>query len=483
MTVVESLEELYNYTSPSDKEMVYVRGYLNDEDGGGGFFIFDAVSKLEPFYQNIAPDSRNPKSPYASFEAMLKIGYNANYDGMVCKSQTNPNGNWTRQWDRGKLNLRWFGARPSGSDVSPALNAALKYAQFDIAIRQRDSKGTYLQPPQFFPPINTYNNSAYTRPGKTIFIPSGRYYFRTFISTIKYGVVIEGEGNMGTSPHGTRLLIAHEYNNPATINVLPVANEKGAFFRFYANGSNNSGGGLKDLSIDIPDLNGVNDFDANIVSLISEETSCVDSNGNIVYCPSVSKWKGENLVFTLNAKAKRAIIMESNQNDQNGEYSGRRRIRDASLINCWFAGASVDGETVRATQASGLHIIGGFFSSGLGAVNDENPNLPPPTVLPGIFLSDCANIHLNGVDLTHGEIYIHKRSRHINIDCRFGRLLIYDGVEKEHIDLQVSKRYVLNPRKLPDYLDRKNAPSGYKCYNNTHEIEQDTTWLHKPLNT
>ncbi|EDP96858.1 hypothetical protein U8527_00925 [Kordia algicida OT-1] len=496
MNVVESFEELYNYASPSDKEMVYMRGYLNDEDGGGGFFIFDAKSSLEPFYQSNTPNARNPKSPYASFEAMLKIGYNANYDGMVCKSKTNPNGKWTRQWDRGKLNLRWFGARPSGSDASPAVNAALQYAQFDIAIRQRDGKGKYVNPPKFNPPIHTFNNRAYTRPGKTIFIPSGRYYFHTFISTIYYGVVFEGEGNMGTSAHGTRLLIFHRYNdfnfanpNNPKESILPQNNDKGAFFRYVANGSNNAGGGLKNLTVDVPLLfipeeeknnpKYINAYDANIVSLLSTETSCVDKNGYKTDCPAVAKWTAENIVFTLNARAKRAIFMESCQ-----KGSGLRwRIRDTTLINCWFAGASIHGETVFAKQSSGLHVIGGFFASGLGAVNRKDRNLPPERVKPGIFLDDCANTHLTGVDLTHGEIYIHKKSRFINIACRFGKLLIYDGPEKEHIDLQVSKRYVLNPRKLPDYLDRKNAPSGYICFNNAQEIEDDATWLHNSLNS
>jgi len=483
MTVVESLLKLYVHPSPSDKDIIYVQGFWNGDDGGGGFFIFDASSNLNPVYK--AANTTNPQV----FNDILGVGYSANYDGMVCKSSShiNSDGRWIRQWDRGKLNLRWFGARPSGTDTSLAFNAALKYAQFEpqpsFIPNPNAGPDKPNEPNQIpNPNITLFDHQLNTRPGKTIFIPSGRYYFNTFISTITYGVVIEGEGNMGTSAHGTRLLIAHEYTSTAST-LLGVGNDTGAFFRFYANGSNNSGGGLKDLSIDIPDLSsvGISGYDANIVSLISTNTSCVDEDGNTTYCPSVSKWKGENLVFTLHAKAKRAIFMKSNQNDENGEYSGRRRIRDAQLINCWFAGASVNGETVRATQSSGLHIIGGFFASGLGAVNDDDPSLPPPTVLPGIFLSDCANMHLNGVDLTHAEIKIHRSSRHISIDCRFGRLLIYNGLDKNHVDLQVSKKYVLNPRTpIPPNLDCANAPVGYKCYNNAHEIEcdDDPDWMH-----
>jgi hypothetical protein len=55
------------------------------------------------------------------------------------------------------------------------------------------------------------------------------------------------------------------------------------------------------------------------------------------------------------------------------------------------------------------------------------------------------------IQLIIGIILIHKKSRFINIDCRFGKLLIYNGPGKKNIDLQVSKRYVLNPRtEAPD---------------------------------
>ena len=61
--------------------------------------------------------------------------------------------------------------------------------------------------------------------------------------------------------------------------------------------------------------------------------------------------------------------------------------------------------------------------------------------------------------------------------------------EKKHIDLQIAKRYVLNPRKeIPTDLlcpfDSDNNgtsnPTGYKCYNNAQEIENDydADWMH-----
>jgi hypothetical protein len=477
MTTVNILGELYNIMSPTDGDMVYVQGFWNKDDGGGGFFIFDATATIDPVYNKVT-------SPQ-TFEEMLNIGYYANYDGMVCKANNLTDGRWIRQWDRGKLNLQWFGGRPGDiGDTSKALNAALKYAQFDPL-----SNGTI------------FNDVHLTRPGKTIFIPAGRYYFRSFISTITYGVVIQGEGNMGTSAHGTRLLIAHRYNdfnflldeNDPNSWILPFGNENGAFFRYYANGTNNSGGGLKDLTINVPllsmtteqqnDPNFVNAYDSNIISLMSTAVTPLEGESD---CPPVSKWKAENLTFVLNNRAKRAMLLKSNQVGG----SLRWRIRDTMVINCWFAGASVNGETIRAVQSSGLQITGGLFSSGLGSVNPTDPNLPPDRVLPGIFLDDCANVNLNGLDLSHGVIFIYIKSRFINIDCRFGKLLIYNAAGKEHTALHVSKRYVLNERAdttyddllCPFHSDNNNTlnPTGYKCYNNAQEIEDDhdTDWMH-----
>ncbi|QHI37466.1 hypothetical protein IMCC3317_28450 [Kordia antarctica] len=489
MITVENLAGLYSLTSAtipnpnagqpnepatipnpfvlSDGDMVYVKGYGTKNDGGGGFFIFDASSTLDPVYRLIAsPSPVNLAEHY-------KIGNNPNYDGMICKSENNTTGRWIREWDRGALNLRWFGGMPGDiGNASKALNAALEYAQFDPL-----SNGTI------------FNDVHYTRPGKTIFIPAGRYYFRSIITTITFGVVIQGEGNIGTSANGTRLLIAHRYEDLGIDQI--IGNNGFGFLRFYSNEAHSSGGGIKDLTFDVIDLNPPADadanyvekgFDANIVSLIS--TGSVPPNG--IDLPAVAKWKAENIVMGLGANAKRAIYMKSNQ--QSGGTLPWR-IRDIALINCWFAGASIEGETVRAENVSGLHIIGGFFSSGLGLVHPTDPNLPPLRVKPGIVLTGihgCSNTHLSNVDLSHGIIKIWKTSNLVNIDCRFGRLLIYNGADKNHKALHVTKRFILNKRTdlsqeqlCPLNIDN-NTVTDYKCYNNAHEIECDTDadWMH-----
>jgi hypothetical protein len=42
MTVVESLEILHTLATPTDRDMLHISGFWDKNDGGGGFFIFDA---------------------------------------------------------------------------------------------------------------------------------------------------------------------------------------------------------------------------------------------------------------------------------------------------------------------------------------------------------------------------------------------------------------------------------------------------------
>lgn len=462
MTVVESLAGLYNLASPTDGDVVCVNGFWEKNDGGGGVFIFDGTSTVNPVFNDVN---------------YFKIGFNANYDGMVCKSAATTTGRWIRQWNRGKLNLRWFGALPdfssSSRDTSLALNAALEYAQFDVKA-----------PPLSDPGTNIFNYEVYTRPGKTIFIPAGRYYFFSAVSSIYYGVVIEGEGNMGTSAHGTRLLIFHEYTT-ADETITGIGRDGYGFLRFYANEANNSGGGIKDLTISVenvhpnnpdgtPSANDTNNgYDSNVILLMAPDKT---PPSGLTYCPAVSKWKAENVVFAMRARARRAVYMRSYQ--ETGDLPWR--IRDTSLINCWFAGARLEGETVRAINSSGLHVIGGFFSSGLGVDNIG--------IIPGIVLGGehgCANTHLSNVDLTHAAIKIDKISIFTNINCRFAKLLIYDGAGNDHQGLHISKQYMLNKRNYPaldslgnpnPLLCSTNLPANYKCYQYPNSVE-DTTGI------
>lgn len=103
---VENMDDLYNLNNVFDGDIILVEGFRNKNDGGGGFFIFDSQSSLNPVFDD---------SNY------FKVGYNPNYDGMVVKSKNNT-GRWIRQWNRGNLNIRWFGGTPGNStDCSYAL--------------------------------------------------------------------------------------------------------------------------------------------------------------------------------------------------------------------------------------------------------------------------------------------------------------------------------------------------------------------------
>ncbi|EDP96859.1 hypothetical protein U8527_00930 [Kordia algicida OT-1] len=427
--------------SASDGDIVYVQGFWDKNDGGSGLFIFEENSTLDPVFDDTS---------------IFKVGYNENYDGMVCKAIDITDGRWIRQWDRGALNLRWFGARPdytAGRDTSWALNAALKYAQFDPINAFPNDSG-----------VSIFNSAFFTRPGKTIFIPSGRYKFYSAISDITFGVVIEGEGNMGTSAHGTRLYINQAYSS-----IPNYSQEESGFLRFVGEvAANNSGGGLKNLSIQVAEQT----YDTNVISLLSpqEQTdhALYPTNEHALdYNPGVSKWTAENVFIVMSGLSKRALYMKSSQ--VGGVLPWR--IRDIMLINCWFAGASVEGQTVRAENVSELQIIGGFFSSGTGVENDV---LTPGIVLGGTY--GCANTHLNGVDLSHSIIQIDEISTFINIDCRFGKLLIYNGPNNDHKALHVSKRFILNRRVHTNndlVCDTATTPTNYKCYGYFTDIYND----------
>jgi len=472
LTTVRGMINLSAITNPSDGDVVLVKGFRTEHDGGGGLFVYYDDLTEEPVY-NATSDFLVGYSSSGSNSI-----FNGFYDGMVVRPAHIPmgtNGRWIRKWNNGKLNIRWFGGTPGNStDCSIALNTALYYAQ-----RPLDNS-------------DIFSNKAYTSPGKTIFFPSGKYYFKSAITDINYGVVIEGEGNMGVSDHGTHFWM--QQNHVQTATGIPSANQSG-YFRFLANGPHSSGGGFKNLLISVEETNIPNeDFvQQNVITLRATDNN-VDVGGS---APALSKWTAENVVINCRGNALRAIYMRSYVTVGALPW----RIRDISLINCWFAGNTKDGESVHAQNVSGLHVIGGFFSSGRG---NQTETSTPGISIPGIFLGGdkgCYNTHLDGVDLTHAVIKIWKVSAYTNVDCRFGKLEIYDSVGKKHIAFSVTKQHILNPRiktpsgefdsngnsipiPLPDSIkcplnssnSNYTSNTGYKCYNNSTQIELDNDW-------
>jgi|GEM_PF-4465325 len=413
---VETIEELYELDSyPNggpilDGDVVLVQGYWDKDDGGGGLFRYDAKSSQNPIYD------------YASY---FKAGYSSSYDGMIAKSKLKKVGRWFRQWDRGKLNLRWFGGAPGDrADCSKAFNVALQYAQFEVA-----GWGTRAA-------ATPFNNRVHTQPGKTLFLPTGEYYFRSPIQTIVSGVVIEGEG----SAHATRILILR-YRSDDDIKVTGISNERFGFFRYHTNQIHNAGGGLKNLSIEV---HPAYRFDANVITLNALAKSPSPA-------PLLSKWSAENVIITMGRKARRAFYLEGEAVKEGQPL----RIQDVLLVNCWMEGGSIPGQTILAKNVAGLHLMGGRMDAGLSKSN---------TVVPGVFLGGaqgCAHVRLDGVDLTQGTIEVDKKSRFLRVDCPYGKLQIHDGDDSDHENLQIVMTHILNPRK--DKI-QPDCPDGYKCY-------------------
>ncbi|MFK7748578.1 MAG: hypothetical protein AB8B65_09315, partial [Kordia sp.] len=254
----------------------------------------------------------------------------------------------------------------------------------------------------------------------------------------------------------------------------------------------------------------------------------------------VSKWFAENVTISMQGNALRAVLMKSRQQGGSLPY----RIQNPNIINCWFSGNTKVGETVTAINTDGLKIIGGGFT----ILENETENDPIGYFVPGVSLfvgkdyyyydsngngiidandqlSDellnealgCANVHLDGVDLSNGIIKLGEKSYLTNIDCPFGRLEIaviakspgkwsttliegaHEGlkVTKQHtfrkLDFNDASNSILSRLKCPSPFGQASDPGGtssnviyvsstnsyipddnyVKCFNCTQEIEMD----------
>lgn len=323
-----SVSNLSNLTTINDMDegaVANISGFWNTLDGGGGTFVYDSSETINP----------------------LTIGYDSNFDGMVVKP-SNGIGRWVRQWDRGKLNIRWFGAKPNnGNDSSIAINVSISYAQF-LAKDSSSSEATL------------FNNKTYTSPGKTIFFPTGRYYCKSPILDITYGLVLEGEGSNGsTSTVGTNLLVLYANSD-----------DEHGFIRYVSNGSFNTGGGIRNLTIDIFSPA----FNANIVTLFSRDLS------------DVSFWTAENVILNCANKAKRCLFARSFI--ETGSSSNRWNVRDINLINCYFSGATQQKSTIVLSNVANCYLLGGFIYSGDAG-----------SVISGVWITGnhgCTNLVISG---------------------------------------------------------------------------------------
>lgn len=186
MTEITNLTDLRNLQIIT--ETVFVKGYSNSGDGGGGLFLW----RSEPQFQT---------GEY-SFE---------NY-GTIIKSNIVPNnqGSWVRQYD-GFINVLYFGALGVGNDYTLPLQRAIDFAKLNSKIN---------------PLLKGY----------TVFIPNGSYTISNIM--LKSGINIIGETLSKTiiySPGGTASEYLFEiesgpvFINISNLNIVGNNTEKGCF--------------------------------------------------------------------------------------------------------------------------------------------------------------------------------------------------------------------------------------------------------------
>ena len=308
-SVVESIDQLKNIDPSDDLYSVFCTGFSSFNDGGGGLFVYRKESSQSPVSEHNDRIVVVPKSG---------------------------NGRWHRFWDGGPLNILWFGAKSGQSyDCAEAYNTALVYG----------SSGS-----DFGPSV-----------GKTLYFPTGEYWFKKAPDVISTGMVLTGEGSFGSSRQfGTTLVVDYESGEDET-----------GFIQFDESSGSNTGGGLSNLSVTV-----VNDgFDSNIIALIAKSDY-------------VSYWTAQNLIIGGYGRARRALF--ARDFSEKGDY----RIRDINLINCYFSGATRKHSTIVLSDVANVFVSGGF-------VYPAQAKVPA-----GIWLSGattgCKNVHLTGG--TYGTI-------------------------------------------------------------------------------
>ena len=202
MTEVTNLTALRNLSITTDT--VYVKGYDNAGDGGGGLFLWRTETQFQT-------------GSYSS----------ENY-GTIIKSNLVPNnqGSWVRQYE-GFINVLYFGALGFGNEYTSAFQRAIDFASLNSKINP-------------------------TLKGSTVFIPNGSYVLTNII--LKDGVTVLGESLNKTniySPGGTSTQYLFEiesgpvFINISNLNLIGNDTDKGCFlFRSQNSTSSPFHGGL-----------------------------------------------------------------------------------------------------------------------------------------------------------------------------------------------------------------------------------------------
>lgn len=157
---VNNIEALRAYTNYTNNKILYVKGYYNEGDGGGGHFIYKT--------NETQPDN----------------------DGIFIKPNNNSgNGRWVRQY-QGYLDIRYFGTEigyPTGSvNNSLKIQKAIDYAH-----------------------NNEYAGNEFET-GRTIYFPNGTFYLQAPL-ILKKNIKIIGEHRTFLTPSPINLSSGFDY--------------------------------------------------------------------------------------------------------------------------------------------------------------------------------------------------------------------------------------------------------------------------------
>lgn len=367
MTLVENLTALRDLAITTD--IVYVKGYNNSGDGGGGFFIWKTD---EPFKTGI---------------------YSTENYGTIIKSTvvSSNQGSWVRQYEN-YINVLFFGALGIGNDYTTAFQRAIDFANSN----------------------SLYNPSL---KGSTVFIPNGSYVLTNII--LKNGISILGESMSNTyiySPNGTSSQYLFEIEaGPITINISNLClignnTPKGCFlFKSQASSVAPFHGGLwnsRFSNINISGFNGnaiylqggekgsnyllpnqFNIFENISVSKNSDYTYGLYMTGQNAQCTFINcRFDGfkRNNTYSKgqNVRITSTVISFINCTFQDADYGiyieGGRNI---TIDNCWFEnlGVAITIISKKDTASNevpsrGVNILNNYFANaaGFGSLNAPN---------------------------------------------------------------------------------------------------------------
>lgn len=433
MIEITNLNDLRNQTITN--QTVYVKGYSNAGDGGGGIFLWRT-------------------------EIQFKTGdYSTENYGTIIKSNLTPSnqGSWVRQYE-GDINVLYFGALGFGNDYTNEIQRAIDFASLNSKVNP-------------------------TLKGSSIFIPNGSYVVSTLI--LKHGITIRGESIGKTniySPNGLQndYLFTIEkgpvFINISNLNLIGNNTEKGCFF-FESQKSNDSAkhGGLWNSRISNIGIGGFkghaiylkgggtnsnhllpnqfNIFENVRVTRINDSSHSLfmtGQNGQFSfincefdgYVSNGNYAKGQNIRIVNELQYTSGVVSFINCTCQNSDYGIYIEwAENITIDNCWFENLGV-GITIKSNSPDGfneslcksINILNSRFANAAGFGSLNAPN----NIKNGQCISinnSSVNIYNNYVTVSNPEgVYYNNSSSFLNISNN-----ILGGVNLANNDFQAPK--------------------------------------------